>query len=373
MLLLQSLFVFLLLHDCIYITASERSKIISEAIQQVKDYEHKVKINSLERKKSQVQKKLHGFKMATPTSRANGKAHLKFERIVKAAERMILKKQREAIAQDSLTKAESLAFEILHRPGKLLTIQELARIYSESGCREAVTVAPLTCSQLQSRFFRRPDGTCNNLQRPTLGAADTGARRLLGARYDDGVYRPKGFMQSQGSSLFPGPFAAPNPSPRLVSTGIILDEPINDTVHTHILMQWGQFLDHDLGLFPEHEPEECPEGCAITEEQEGSCYPIPVPLGDTNVLSRMTPSSTRRCEPFQRSFAVCTPEEKLVNLGHIPPKEQINAITHFIDGSMVYHHNPTVQRNLIRDNSSNAGLLRVGTPVKGKQIIYRMK
>ena len=41
-----------------------------------------------------------------------------------------------------------------------------------------------------------------------------------------------------------------------------------------MLMQWGQFMDHDLDAIPEHE--DCPEGCEI--EEEGSCFPFPVPL-----------------------------------------------------------------------------------------------
>ena len=326
-----------------------------------------VKTSSVERKISRAQKKLHGFKMATPASLAHGKAQLRFERMVKIAEKKIIQKQRQVTAQDSMTKAESLAFELLHRPGKLLTSQEIARISSESGCREAITVARYSCRETLSRLFRTANGTCNNFVNPTFGAAGTGFRRLIQARYDDGIFRARGFLQSTGSSLFLGPFSPPAPSARLVSTSVVLDRPINDTKHTHILMQWGQFIDHDMDLTPEHEAEECPAGCKITEEEEGSCYPIRVLEDDNEVLVTRASSDSPRCEPFMRSLAVCMSQDEVNNrTGNIPPKEQINAITSFIDGSMVYHHDPEIQRTLIRNTSSNAGLLRVGSPISGK-------
>ena len=354
-------------HTSLFVTASERSKIVSEAIQEVKDNEKKVKANVLEKKTTLIQKKLRGFKMATPASRAIGKAQLRFERMVKVAERKIFQKQRQAMARNSLSRAESLAFELLHRPGKALTSQEIARIYSESECRESVIIRGNTCARPRAIFFRTANGICNNRENPAFGAAATAVRRLIPSQYDDGIFRAKGYLQSRASQLFSeGPFAPPNPSARLVSTAIIRENNISDPDRTHILMQWGQFLDHDLDLIPEHEPEDCPEGCGeMNEEEEATCYPIPVPVNDNEVLARSS-ASDRRCEPFQRSFAVCmTKTEANLRTGAIPPKQQINAITHFIDGSMVYHHNITIQRNLIRDESKNKGQLRIGPAVKG--------
>lgn len=344
---------------------SERAGLISEAIKEVKSYERMAKMNSAEKKATGAQKKLHGFKMATPASLAQGNARLRFERMLRAAEKKILKSQRKVSVQDSSARAESLAFELLHKLGQLLSAQEIARIYSESGCREAVTSVPFMCSSVAQRSFRTADGTCNNLQRPTLGAASTGLRRLLSARYDDGIMRARGFLQSTGSSLFIGPFAPPIPSSRIASTEIVRDRLLNDTAHTHMLMQWGQFLDHDLDAVPEHEPEECPEGCQITKEEEGSCYPIVVPEDDDQVMVTRTSPDARQCHPFRRSLAVCVSEGEMNMTGDVPPREQINSITHFIDGSMVYHHDPDIQRTLIRNTTNDAGLLNVGLPVAG--------
>jgi len=351
----------------LFFSDSERSELVSEAIQEVKENEKRVKASALEKKTSLIEKKLRGFKMATPTSRAIGRAQLRFERMVKVAERKIIQKQRLATTHNSLTRAESLAFELLHRPGKVLTSQEIARIYSESECTDPVTVRPATCRSPRSIFFRTANGICNNQESLAFGAADTAVRRLIPPRYDDGVFRARGFLQSTASPLFNGPFSPPNPSPRLVSTTIVRENNISNPQLSYILMQWGQFLDHDLSFLPEHEREECPEGCEINEEEEASCYPIPVPVNDNEVLAR-SHASERRCEPFQRSFAVCmTKTEANLRTGAIPPKEQINAITHFIDGSMVYHHDPQIQRNLIRDRSKGKGQLRVGPAVAGMQ------
>ena len=182
-------------------------------------------------------------------------------------------------------------------------------------------------------------------------------RRLLPPRYDDGYVRARGFLQSQGA-LHLSPFSPPNPSPRISSTGIVRDREDVDTTHTHILMQWGQFLDHDLDAIPEFE--DCPEGCEVDEEHEGMCYPFAVPFDDREVMVTRTSPDAAGCHSFRRSLPAC-PEE-----GEILPREQVNAITHFIDGSMVYHQDADVQRNFIRNTSSNSGLLRVGLASLGE-------
>lgn len=56
-----------------------------------------------------------------------------------------------------------------------------------------------------------------------------GHREPRGARYSD----TEGYL----SRL---------PSPRVVSTNIMMGTNASDAVHSHMLMQFGQFLDHDL-------------------------------------------------------------------------------------------------------------------------------
>ena len=41
------------------------------------------------------------------------------------------------------------------------------------------------------------------------------------------------------------------PSPRLVSTRVMTSHRVSpDSHHTHMLMQWGQFVDHDIDNTP---------------------------------------------------------------------------------------------------------------------------
>ena len=301
---------------------------------------------------SSPESKLHAFKMSTAASRAQGNARLRFEKMVKRAEMEILERERLASAQTAEQRAETLAMEVLHRPGSLLTKQDIARIYQESDCHSTVT-APQDCSAFTSQ--RTADGTCNNLQHPTFGAANTPMRRLIPPRYDDGVSRLQGTLQIRRLSIVPGPFSPPNPSPRVVSLGVVGDRPLNDSKFSHLLMQWGQFMDHDLDAIPEFEGR-CPSGCAV---EENSCVPFPVPQDDMEV-SRISGPDSQFCHAFRRSQPACDQEMPEA----VTPREQLNSLTHWIDGSMVYHHDPDVQMNLIRDKDSD-GLLRVGPPVPG--------
>ncbi len=332
---------------------AERKEIIDAAVAQVKREFDGLKAQ----KQSKAQERLRAFKVSTPQTKAQGLASLKFERMVTVAERQILKKQRQVKAQTKESLAEALAMEFLHKPGSVLTKDEVKAMFDESGCFETITTAT-GCSEPAAQKHRLPDGTCNNLQNPTWGAAATRMRRVQLPRYDDGWVRARGFLQSQGI-LSMGPFSAPNPSPRISSIGIVEDREDEDPDHTHILMQWGQFMDHDLDAIPEFEIK-CPEGCEISSKFEGMCYPFQVPADDLEVMVTRTDPKSTGCHPFRRSLPAC-PE-----FGKIQPREQVNAITHFIDGSMVYHHDPEVQRTLIRDTSNDGGMLRTGPPSPGE-------
>lgn len=301
-----------------------------------------------------AEKKHHAFKMSTAESRAQGNARLRFEKMVKKAENSILEEQQLATAQTAEERAAVLAKEVLHKPGSLLNKDEIARMYQASKCHMTVPT-PTDCSSMMN--IRTADGTCNNLQNPTFGAANTPMRRLIPARYDDGVSRLQGTLQIRRVSIVPGPFSPPNPSPRVVSLGVVADRPVNDTQFSHILMQWGQFMDHDLDAIPEFEPDVCPANCMVEED---SCVPFPVPEDDEEV-SRISGTNMQFCHSFRRSLPACDGQTTEA----VTPREQLNSITHFIDGSMVYHHNASVMMNLIRNPDSPDGLLSVGPPVQG--------
>lgn len=310
---------------------------------------------------SNSQGKLHAFKKATPEILAQGTASLKFERMVKLAENKIIQKQLQSSAQTTSAVAEALATQLLHRPGSILTETEIAEIFKQSGCRGTIP-SPANCST-QFSSHHSPSGTCNNIANPTWGAAGTPLRRLIPASYDDGISRGRGFLQSQGSSLFGGAFSSPKPSPRTASTGIILDQGVEDNLHTHMLMQWGQFVDHDVTFTPEHEEDNCPNACKISNEDEGSCYPIAIPENDDALTVTLVDSN--KCQKFFRSLGACPQGGQPTN--QVFPREQINGITHFIDGSNVYSYSDDILNLELRDLLSDAGLLKTGAAATSKK------
>ncbi|KRT84926.1 peroxidase [Oryctes borbonicus] len=148
-------------------------------------------------------------------------------------------------------------------------------------------------------------------------------QRFLPPTYEDGIQAPR-------RSIFNGNL----PSPRKISTTIHRDRNRSVQVITLMLMQWGQFLDHDITLtataraFNSSVPSCCLPGNAgflPTEFMHPECMPIEVPHDDW-FLSRFG----TRCMEFIRS----APATRVnCDLGW---REQINQVTSCIDGSMVY-------------------------------------
>ena len=273
------------------------------------------------------------FKKPSEDARRQGKARLLYKDIVKKAERKLyeLKRTKVALTQGIEARAESLAEMLFHRPGALLTAQEIGRAFKEAEERffEGPREVP-SCNFPTVNIFRTIDGTCNNLKKPLLGASGTAFKRLVPPVYEDGINSLRGTLQAQ-AKLFQNntltriaPFVPPSPSVRLISETVILNVTQDEIPFTHILMQWGQFLDHDLDLGPELE-EEC-EGCKFTE----ICQPIKVP--DLDRSFGIGTKNNGNCLPFRRSVPVFEIEKPFT----FNPEEQLNDLTSFIDGSMIY-------------------------------------
>lgn len=149
----------------------------------------------------------------------------------------------------------------------------------------------------ESRSF---SGIGNNLAHPQWGMA--GVRLLRGAsgsHYADGFNAPGGTTR---------------PSPREVSN-IVFSQPgymPSETGISAMFWQWGQFIDHDLDLSRDN-------------AESGT---IPVPAGDASFDPGNTGAVTIG---FHRSE-----KDPTSGLGPGNPREQINVLTAFIDGSMVY-------------------------------------
>lgn len=182
--------------------------------------------------------------------------------------------------------------------------------------------------------YRSYDGSCNNLQNPDWGAAGTALQRILPPKYTDGVNAPR-TEDSRGRPL---------PSARLVSIVYAQENDRSSTNYTLMTMQWGQFLDHDLTHTPISRGENgagiscCRNSEVIPENlRHPDCFPITLPRFDP-VFSPFGD----RCMEFVRSLPAPRPE---CNFG---PREQMNQITGYLDGSNIYGSNVNSANGLRR-------------------------
>jgi len=149
--------------------------------------------------------------------------------------------------------------------------------------------------------LRSFDGAGNNLLHPEWGAAGTTLLRLVAAEYADGLAAPAG---------------ADRPSAREISNAIAAhpeDEELNNDARLAAFAYvWGQFIDHDLDLTTNAKPSEP--------------FNVEVPQGDEHFDQLNAGGQVIR---LNRS----------VYLGGslvASPREQLNEITSYLDGSMIY-------------------------------------
>jgi len=84
--------------------------------------------------------------------------------------------------------------------------------------------------------YRTFDGTCNNLNNPLYGAANTPYKRMMGPAYGDGLNSPRNSSAS----------GAPLPNPRLISTSVFKDLSAFEKRWFLISASFGQFMVHDM-------------------------------------------------------------------------------------------------------------------------------
>ena len=183
-------------------------------------------------------------------------------------------------------------------------------------CLEHRPLGDIECphkSEEEARF-RTIDGTCNNVDQPFFGAAGTPFRRVQPADYADEVSAPR--VAQSGDKL---------PNARDVSRfvhGSNADRRIpNSPWLTHLAMNWGQFLDHDLTL-----AEAQGVTCETVPSTEPECFNVEVPADDDVFQSR----DVRFFEVIRDAPHEFKPE---CSPG---PREHTNIITAYIDGSNVY-------------------------------------
>nr|CAD7432777.1 unnamed protein product [Timema monikensis] len=214
------------------------------------------------------------------------------------------------------------------------------------------------CDSLEDRApcsshgqFRTITGHCNNLRNPKIGKSLATFARLLPPAYENGVSHPRLTSQT----------GAPLPSPRLVSTMIHADISNLHTRYSLMLMQFAQFVDHDITFTPVHKGffssiPDC-RSCDSPRTIHPECMPISVPSGDHYYPQFNHSTGERLCFPFMRSL----PGQ--LTLG---AREQINQNSAFLDASQVYGEHSCMARAL-RGFGGRMNVTR--HPVKGKDLL----
>lgn len=238
----------------------------------------------------------------------------------------------------------------------ILTVQQIQEIERLSGCTGHRKV--LNCNNLCFHSkYRTIDGSCNNLKHHTWGSSYTGFRRILQPIYENGFSQPIGWDKTR---LYHG---YKKPPARLISTKLISTQKITpDDKITHMVMQWGQFLDHDLDHALPAVSSESWDGidCKKSCDNAAPCFPMEVPPDDPRVTNR-------RCIDFVRTSAVCGSGMTSILWGNgMKPREQMNQLTSYLDASQVYGYDDELAKNL-RDLQNDRGLLREGAALPGRK------
>lgn len=144
------------------------------------------------------------------------------------------------------------------------------------------------------------DGSGNNASQASWGATGTALLRKAAAAYVDGISAPAG-------STRPGARTISNALSSQDSS-IVNNRDLSDFVYV-----WGQFLDHDIDL---------------SDTGKTESFPIAVPAGD----EWFDPASTgTKSIGLKRSLVAAGTGTSTSN-----PRQQVNEVTTFVDGSQVY-------------------------------------
>ncbi|XP_067090259.1 eosinophil peroxidase [Osmerus mordax] len=239
---------------------------------------------------------------------------------------------------------------------ELLSPADVEPLLQATGCSSEL-LRPRCDTGCLSRRYRSFTGECNNRQHPKWGAANTPYSRWLPPEYEDIRGVPRGWDPEHTYHHFT------LPPVRLVSQEVLYTHNDNislDSTLSHLLVEWGQWIDHDLALTPQSPSTSAfrtGADCTRTCSRDTPCFPIEIPLSDPR-------SGIQDCMPFFRSAPSCVG-------GPLPQRhrEQLNAITSYVDASMVYGSSPSLA-SALRDLSSPLGLLAVNPQHSDQGLSY---
>ncbi|XP_063868298.1 peroxidasin-like [Scylla paramamosain] len=144
--------------------------------------------------------------------------------------------------------------------------------------------------------FRTATGWCNNLNFPSFGKSFRAKSRLLRPSYENGLSKPR-VTSVTGKPL---------PSPRLISTNMHNDVSAPHVRYTLMVMQWGQFIDHDIIFTPinkgfQDSILDC-RRCDSPQTVHPECFPIAIPQNDPFFPPVNISSGQPFCIPLTRSM-----------------------------------------------------------------------
>ncbi|XP_068429738.1 eosinophil peroxidase-like [Clinocottus analis] len=236
----------------------------------------------------------------------------------------------------------------------LISEDDLQVIADLTGC--SPRRRPLSCRTLSNLDkFRTASGICNNRFNTRWGSSNIPFTRWLPAEYQDAISLPKGWDPDRkiNNQLLPLVREVSNNILRSTNSDVK-----SDPLFTQMVTMFGQWIDHDMSFTP-HSPVirsfnngiDCDQSCARTEP----CFPVQIPKKDPRFGK-----NSRNCIPFFRSAAACGSG----NTGHVfgasTVRQQMNALTAFLDVGQVYGSDDTKAR-FLRDLTSDKGLMRVNT------------
>lgn len=188
-----------------------------------------------------------------------------------------------------------------------------------------------SCAGVDQRY-RTADGSCNNLAYTSWGKAKSTYYRETPNCYDD-LYGTPHTLGQQKTTL---------PNSRKVSYTVFPDEDQPSTSYSLMLMQFGQLIDHDVGLagvakLPSGQGISC---CAsiytdFPELLHPECSAITIPRDDPYYAQY-----NEYCMNFVRSASTSRPN------CYLGARDQINQLTSYIDGSMIYGNNVERQKSV---------------------------